>query len=978
MAFTTLTYTTSTAEAAYQHAGMHPVAVSSTIGAPRSRSVSLLCLLALLVVLLPFAQAEGQIWHPSRQARQWADSVTATLSLEDQVAQLLVVRVPTKFTAKSQKRFDAFLSDHTVGGLCFFAGTASDEARQTVRYQALSSRLPLLITIDGEWGLGMRLRDCYSFPRQMMMGALTAVDDTLIYRVGEEIGRQCSAMGIHVNYAPDVDLNSNPKNPVIGARSFGEQWSRVARKGRLYVAGMQSQGIMAVAKHFPGHGDTDQDSHLSLPSVSHSLAYLDSVDTRPFRELIADGVMGMMVAHLQVDALDSIPTSLSSQTVHHWLRSELQFDGLVFTDGLDMKAISAAHRPGEAEVKALLAGADMLLLPADETKALHHLVKACRHNRRLEQAVGLHCRRVLAAKYDLGVAGKATLTTKPHAPSRVDSMRCVALSEEIAYRALTVVRGGNFSMPADDSKVLHITLSPNSIQTIDTVAVRRTQAVIIHLNAYANPSTNKEYGVSQAAVDAVGRIALANHNCLLVVYGSPYILSRWPADDTAHRVPTSIMVAYQNMPEVHRAVARRLKERSNPAGQLPVSVAGYAAGERHKLFVAPSSQAAADPYATLRSKGMRVECFLQIDSLVARGIAQHAMPGCQLLVAKDGEIVYNRCYGRLTYDAEAPVVVPSTIYDLASLTKMMATTLAVMKLVDNKQVAIGDRLSKYLPYLKHTDKRSITIAQAMSHCARLKAFDTYWRAVNDSCITQQEGRDYEACRACVLKQIAESKLEKQERYLYSDLGFILMADLVQQVSGQGVDLFVQQQFYDPMGLTSTTYCPLMHGMTRASIAPTEDSADRRPRLLQGEVHDPNAAAMGGVAGHAGLFSSATDLFTLCQMLLNGGEYAGRRYLSAQIIDLFNQQHFASRGNRRALGFDKPLRTPSQNTAPEVSQRSFGHTGFTGTMVWVDPQYNLVYIFLSNRVHPSSTNNKLSQLNLRTDIQSFIYQSFLTR
>lgn len=725
----------------------------------------------------------------------WVDSVMQTLNLEQRIAQLMVVRVPLDMDDSQTKEFSRTMNGYGVGGVCFFVGTAERQMPQTKRLQK-DAEVPLLVCIDGEWGLGMRLKDLYSFPKNDRFGRLSPDQDSIVYRMGQEIGRQCREMGIHINFAPVVDINSNPKNPVIGVRSFGIDRERVAQLGIMYALGQQSQGVLATAKHFPGHGDTETDSHLELPVINHTRAYIDTIDTYPFRRLIEAGVGGVMVAHLQVNALDpKRPTSLSPIVVNGLLRKEMGFDGLIVTDGLDMKGVTNTYGNGQGELAALLAGNDILLLPPDVPQAIDAIKTAAVENDSVRALVDYHCRRVLAAKYRL---------------------------------------------------------------------------VVPHL-------------------------------------------------DKGLRIPD----------EDHTAVCNAIVSDLN------------------------------------------INTDSQIDSIVNRAIAAQAMPGCQIAVMHKGHLVLNRAYGHLTYDSLSEPVSTTTLYDLASLTKVCATTLAVMKLVEDDKVSLNDRLSRYLPYLVGTDKESITLKEALSHCAGLKAFDALWQ--------QTTNRD------SILMLVAQSKLNASKSYCYSDFGFMLLADMVERVSGQSLDAYVNRHFYQPMGLHNTHFNPMKagdgaEGYVRAEIAPTEQDSTREGHLgyIWGTVHDPNAYAMGGVSGHAGLFSTAADVARLMQMLLNGGELNGHRYLKRKTVETFTKRHYEKQGNRRALGFDKPLISgePTGPCCAEATQASYGHTGFTGTIVWVDPEYDLVYVFLSNRVHPTSTPNKLAQMNIRTEIQSCIYKDIV--
>lgn len=916
----------------------------------------------------------------------WVDSVANSLTLEEKIAQLLIVRVPLSSSKdKVQREFEKSLQKYNVGGLCFFKGTAADQLQRTRRYQRMV-KTPMLVSIDGEWGLGMRLTDCYSFPRQMMMGALNKKNDSLIYVMGCEVARQCCMMGIHIDFAPCVDLNNNSLNPVIGARSFGEDKVRVAEKAIQYMRALQQGGVMAVAKHFPGHGDTDADSHTGLPTINHTRGVIDTVDTYPFRRLAQANVRGIMVAHLQVKALDraaNTPSSTSELIVNQLLRKQIGYKGLIFTDGMDMGAITKNFKKGEGERRALIAGADIILLPSDIEATINAIKTNAESDSLVAQLIEIKCRSVLRAKYRMGL-NRMDLNALS-APTRKDQERCKDITRSIASKALTLVRNENEVLPfTKKDKVVSFAIGKcdSAIHAItDDVAKRMNEAdkVLLHLHASVFLGSAKNYGFSPADQDLVQQIVAFNPNTVLVIYGSPYILKFFsPTNAPISQLPAGIVVAYEDMAEVNEVVPDALWGKTSFEGVLPISINKYHVG----MGLSTKRKVVYDPYAEIRKMNMDVACFRKIDSIAQMGVDVKAYPGCQILVARKGKVVYHRGYGRQTYDASSLAVDTNTIYDLASLTKVTATTFAVMKLVDDGKVKLDDPLSLYLPYLKHTNKKKITVKECLSHIAQLKAFDAYYKNVPSGC--ENLGIDPQAakCEECsmnVLVQIAGSKLNKEKKYLYSDLGFILLADMVRSVTGQTIDIFMNKQFYQPMGLKSTTYLPRLNNIDTNLVAPTEKDTYFRHRQLRAEVQDQNAAAMGGVAGHAGLFSRCADINCLYQMMLNGGMYKGKRYLSEEVIQLFNQRHFTNLGNRRALGYDKPfIHGKSTHVAPEASQLSFGHTGYTGTMVWVDPKYDLVYIFLSNRVYPSVENTKLANLNIRTDIQSLIYQSIIEK
>ena len=941
--------------------------------------------------------------YATQHATQWVDSVMATLSLEEKIGQLMIVRVPTKMKPKDEKAFNKLITDYHVGGVCFFAGTAVEQLKQTKQYQRMS-KVPLFISIDGEWGLGMRLTDCYSFPRQMMMGALSPANDTLITLMGNEIGRQCHNMGININFAPVVDLNSNPLNPVIGARSFGAKKNRVASKGIRYAQALQSQHVMAVAKHFPGHGDTETDSHVDVPVINHTKAYVDSVDTYPFKRLIAAGCRGIMVGHLQVNAYDTKNiATLSEPIMNELLREKMRFTGLIITDGMDMKAVTKNHGKAESTLLSLQAGSDVLLLPLDVEGSVELIKAHAEEDYNFAQLIDNKCRRVLYEKYRFQLH-KLDLDALS-VPTKKDRERCEEITAQIAEKALTLVRNDRSVLPLKKSDNVAWIALGNADSAVTTLSgenigkVASADKVVITLAAYANPTAQNNYGVSSKMVDLISQITAFNHNTVLVIYGSPFILQYFPfaktstqgsqrrstpadsiiyAGSSLSTTPAAIVVAYQDMAVVHKAVDKQLRA-GKFEGQLPVDIDHFMAP---KSLTSPKKTIS--PYAQLVKAGMDTLCFHRIDSIINGGIQAQAYPGCQLLVAYKGQVVYQRCYGRQTYDANSPKVDTNTVYDLASLTKVTATTFAIMKLVDAGKIKLDDPLSRYLPYLKHTNKSKITIRETLSHIARLKSFDAYWKNASE-CMDaslpncQPTEQQLTKTRLSLLTQIAASPLNKDKhKYVYSDLGFILLADVVERVSGQTLDLFMQQQFYGPMGMTSTTFQPLLGKYVKIDekrIAPTETNPDIRQRTLRGEVHDPNAAAFGGVAGHAGLFSTAADLNKLYQMMLAGGSYGGKQYLSTDVINTFNQRYYTQYNNRRALGYDKPfIKGNSTHVSPLATQSSYGHTGFTGTMVWVDPDRELVYIFLSNRVYPSATPNKLANMNIRTDVQTLIYQS----
>ena len=942
---------------------------------------------------------------------RWVDSVFSTLTLEQRIGQLMIVRVPTQKNIKKQKELYSNIEEYYAGGVCFFGGTADEQLQMTKKLQNMAP-VPLFISIDAEWGLGMRLKDAYSFPRQMMMGAIT--NDSIIYEIASEIGLQCRKMGIHINFAPCVDINSNPMNPVIGARSFGENRDNVARKGIMYAKGLEANGVMAVAKHFPGHGDTDVDSHHDLPMINHTKEYLDSVDLYPFKQILQAGIGGIMIGHLQVDAYDSTqnrPSSLSHLIVNNLLKKEMNCKALVFSDGMDMKAVTDNYKNGAGELAALKAGIDIILLPNDMPKAVSAIAEACAEDSLLMRLVDLKCKKILKTKYRYGL-NKLDLSALS-TPSKEDYARCEALTQKLSENAVTVLKNKNFILPLNSAnkKILSVVIGCDEPTTFTSIAdnytrcthyfhsekkasmdslrklAREHDIAIVSIYAYANPTSKKNYGITANIAQTLDSLQRVIDKVIVVGFVSPYGFTQLPNTDDID----AIVLAYQNVEPMQVAAANAVFGGININGHIPVSAGKFSEGLGKKI------DKVCTPSTSATMVNMNAEQLAKIDTIANYGIKQGAYPGCQILVAKDGYIVYNKAFGHYTYDKNSTAVSQNTVYDIASVTKIAATTLAVMKLVDEKKISLNDALSKYLPYLKQTNKKNITIREALSHYAQLQAFIPFWKdAVSDECVKNTAesmgsidtnvytliADDFyveKTFRNEILEKIAESKLTKEKKYLYSDFGFILLADMVQQVSGMPLDKYMQKHFYGPLGLERTTFNPLQHKIDIKDIAPTENDQHFRHSQIQGYVHDENAALMGGVAGHAGLFSNTTELAILMQLLLNEGTYNGKQYLSKDVINTFNTRHYAKANNRRALGFDKPfIKDKSTHVSPMASQSSFGHSGFTGTFVWVDPQYNLIYIFLANRVYPDSKDNKLSKLNIRTDIQDIIYKALNTK
>jgi beta-glucosidase-like glycosyl hydrolase/CubicO group peptidase (beta-lactamase class C family) len=949
------------------------------------------------------------------QKQVWVDSVFQSLSNEERIAQLMVIRTSSMDAKGNPIMFDSLANDwvsrYNVGAVCLFQGTPLQQAALLNNIQA-KAKTPIMVTVDGEWGLGMRFAGVKNFPYQLTMGALP--DATLVYIVGQAIAEQCRRMNIHVNYAPVVDINNNPANPVIGVRSFGEDKYKVALMGTRIMQGMQEHGIMACAKHFPGHGDVSVDSHYDLPVINKNLDQLQGLELYPFKEVFAKGIGSVMVAHLSIPAIDTTPnkpTSISYNNITNLMRNQLGYKGLIFTDALEMKGVAKFYPSGEAAVQSIMAGNDMLCLPGDVPTTIDAIKIAIAEGRLTWEQVNDKCKRVLEAKYDYVAGHTSAVRTNnilADLNSKVDGLR-----KEVATNAITVVRGSAQSKPFNPKEKTAYVLVGNA----DTIAMARmlkkqkmpiyflqlknttaksadSLAALIGKGKYArivvgvhdlrrSPAGN--FGMNDTTVAFINQMGKVAKQNTLMVFGNPYALANF--EQSAYQ---GIVAAYEDDSVFHAAAYEWLKGKYAAKGTLPVTVGGWKYGTG-------STASAVFPSANPEQLGMKSEVLQAIDTVATEAIANGATPGCVVTVLRKGQLVFQKAYGYLNYEKEIPMNA-ATIFDLASVTKISATTVAVMKLVEEGKLDVKSTIATYLPWLKGSDKENLTVENLLLHQAGLVAWIPFFKEVTDAATGKvsptlfapykQSPFDVDVTDALFMRhdwmdtmysRIKTSNVVTNElKYVYSDNDFILLGKIVEAISGQSLPEYVGRQFYQPLGMSTTGFRPF-EKFPNSSIAPTEEEKMFRRQLVWGYVHDPGAAMFNNVAGHAGLFSNATDLAKLYQMLLNGGEFNGKRYLKKETIDWFTS--YQTPISRRGLGFDKPEKNNAQREAKaaypaqHVSAGTYGHTGFTGTCVWVDPKQELVYIFLSNRVNPQGGDNrKLLDLSIRGRIQDIVYES----
>lgn len=986
------------------------------------------CRGAVIFVVLSFFSftLKSQIFT-GQQPERWADSVLSTMTLDQKIAQCIMPAVYPRDSVQVAEIMRQ-IKRYNPGGIIIFQGGPKQVALLVNTMQSAAS-IPMLVGVDGEWGVAMRFDSVLPFPRQLTLGAMD--NDSLIYQMGVAIAAQLKRLGIHTNFAPVVDINSNPLNPVIGSRSWGSDRDRVTHQASVYMKALQDNGILAVAKHFPGHGDTENDSHYALPVLNYSRQRLDTFELYPFKSLINEGVMGVMTAHLNVPAFDSakIPASLSRRITDSLLRQQLNFKGIIFTDALNMKGAQNGS-PKAIAVKAFQAGNDILLMPVSLPDAIDTLTKAVKAGIIDESEVQRRCKRILSVKYALGIHRFHPVDTT-NLLADLNSPLYQLLRRKLYESAITLIENNNDLVPLKRLDTLRIAIvaigdtmpgksfrnTADLYTSCDYFALHRNASdsdyyrvyrqlhgynLIITLLLNTDMRLTRRYGVTDQQINFIELIAF-NYPTVLCVFGSPYILNYFPT----LRPYQSVLIAYEDNPLVYDIAAQAVFGGIPIQGRLPVSgVAKYA--YRHGITVPSPIRV---KYTLPEEVGINSIDFNRVvDSVIYSAIRQKAMPGCVVYMAKDNKVFFHKAYGYFTYDSLRPVCTHD-LYDLASVTKIAATTPAIMKLYEAGEIKLDAPIVRYIPSLRKSNKKKLALIDILTHQACLQpVIDIYPNVlVSDNrqptkkngkqnpvrylgwkqgifADTASETRPLQvamnmyvsrAWQDTVLKLIAESPLLPRKEYVYSDLGFILLHRAVEGIIQRPMEVWIDSVFYRPLGANTLTFLPLQKFPTDR-IAPTEIDTFFRKQTLQGTVHDPVAALMGGVAGHAGLFGSANDLGKYMHLLINKGTYGGIHYFDSTTINLFTSAPYLSTGNRRGLGFDKPQ--PDSTKASPVSRfcspSSFGHTGFTGTMAWADPQYGFVFIFLSNRTYPHARTNKLAELNVRTTLQDIVYPYFI--
>ena len=946
--------------------------------------------LILFLLFISFLLYQGCAPPPTIKQpaeKEWVEQTLTRLSLREKISQMIMSRAYGYYYSNESdefKRLERLVKEQKVGGLIFFQGDVYETATLINQFQEMSD-LPLLISSDFEWGSAMRIRRGTRFPEAMAIGATR--DTVLAFKVGEAIGKESRALGVHQVFAPVADVNNNPNNPVINTRSLGEDPILVADMASAFAKGLQAGGVIATGKHFPGHGDTQTDSHLDLPVIDQDRSRLDSVELFPFRRLINQGIPSIMVAHLEVPSLETkkIPATLSPAIINGLLKKELGFQGLVVTDALDMGAVVNGFGSDSVAVKAIEAGVDILLVLPEEEKAIDAIVDAVKSGRISGSRIDESVRKILEYKWSLGLALNRFVDLKK-IPENVGTPEHLALAKQAARNSITVLKNDSIlpisytgfkkillatvSDAENYRTEIHRTSTSATNETVGDYFAAQLKKRVTNLQTIkVNPSSDSldfrsifkkandadviicpifskarsgsgSFGLSPAMISVVDSLTKLGKPIVLVAIGSPYIVGAFPNAG-------AVVCTYSDCEVSTEAVVEALFGEIRTSGKIPVTIPNsfeYSAG----IDLTQSVLRKDSP----SNVGMKRDSLARLDSIMLEAIHDHAFPGGQLLVAKDGAVVYNKSFGSPEYSSGSPKVNGSTMYDLASVTKVIATTTTIMKLFDESKIQLDDPVIKFIPEFGNHGKEKILVRNLLLHNGGLPAFKRLFL----TCNSPQE----------VLDSVYQTEMiySTGDSTVYSDFDFILLGKIIEKVSGVSLDKFIDSVFFKPLDMTSTIYNPLDEPSLRQSsiwkkIAPTEYDSVYRKRLVQGVVHDENAFALGGVSGHAGLFSTASDLSIFLQMIMNGGNYGGKQYLRPETVKLFTTRQTPN--STRALGWDTKTMNGYSSAGSLFGERSFGHTGFTGTSVWVEPEKKIFVILLTNRVYPTRNNSKIMQI-----------------
>ena len=935
--------------------------------------------------------------------QKWVDSIYNKLTLDEKIGQLFFVQATSKNKNNSEKILNN-IKNFKIGGIIFSTGHPSIQANLTNKYQN-ASEIPLMISMDAEWGVGMRLDSVPKFPWNMSLGAIK--NDLLIEKIGSEIGYQFKRLGIHMNFAPVIDINTNPKNPIIGNRSYGENKINVSEKGISFTKGIQSNNVLATAKHFPGHGDTSKDSHLTLPTINFDEKRIKKVELYPFKKLIEDGLSAVMIAHLNVPSLEKenmLPSTLSKNIIEKTLIKELNFNGLIITDALEMKGVSEFTKKN-VDLMAFLAGNDILLMSSDISKGIKSIKKSIKKGKISEQRLARSVKKILKAKYKVGLNSYKSIETT----NLIDDLNSISVTNLInkSIESIpTLIKNKSNVIPVklDTESILNIqfgnsdgvifndylnkfkrvkAIKASNINTNDLNSLLANHKLIIvsfHMKS-DTPWENMNKKFSDNEQDIL-KLIDEHDNKILASFTNPYALSQLNLKSY-----NSVIVGFQNNYEFQKTIAQQIFGAKEIKGNLPVSI-----NETYKegtgiILKNLNILSYADPEMV----GVDRKKLNKIDSLVNYAIQNEMTPGAQILIAKNSKIIYDKSFGRLRYNENLKTN-SETIYDLASLTKILVTTPIIMNLVDKNIIGLETKLKEIIPRYEKSNKSEISVKELLSGHAALQAWIPFYKLTLDE-KNRPSSKYYSFSRnrtnsvkvspdlylrtdyIDTIRNIIEKSDLLKNKYKYSDLSYLIIQEFIENHYNQNLDQIIHELMFRKLGI-DLNYNPTLKYSTK-NIAPTELDEYFRYKEINGYVHDMAAAMLGGVSTHAGLFGNAINVAKVMQLYIQNGNYGNQQILNPETINLFNNCYYCDEDNRRGVGFDKPQLEDDGPTCGCISMNSFGHSGWTGTFAWADPDQEIIYVFLSNRSYPtgeSAGKSKLVKENIRSKIQEIIYNS----
>ncbi len=943
------------------------------------------------------------IFYKDTNQKEWVDSIYNSMTQEERIGQLFMVAAYSNRDENHKAYITKLIKEQHIGGVIFMQNDPVKQAVLTNHYQE-KAKVPLLVGIDGEWGLDMRLKNTFRFPWNMTLGAVQ--DDDQIYEMGAQLAQHCKRLGIHINFAPVVDVNTNPKNPIIGNRSFGSDVHNIVRKGQAITQGMQDNGVISSAKHFPGHGDTSIDSHKTTPVIPHDIQRLNEVELYPFKKLIDANVGSVMIAHLNVPALEpnsKLPSSISPKIVTDLLKKEMGHQGLIITDALNMKGVTELYPSGEVDLKAFEAGNDILLFSQavylGKSKIKNALAKGTLSEARLEESV----KKILNAKYFVGLNQYQPINLN-NIENDLNDSRSKVVNRKLVEESITVLKNENNLLPIidlADKTFAYVHLEEDKgtefyrilrkYVDIKKVEVKST-ADVSKLKSYdyvfvgvhkSNKNPWKSYKISQNTLKIIKAIVTQNQT-IVSVFASPYSLLKLDTTEI-----DGLIMAYQNSNEAQNVTPQIIFGALPAKGKLPVTLnETFAAGDGFTYQDVQRLGYAFPEYVEMSSASLK-----KIDKIAQKAMNLPATPGMQVLVARDGKVIFEKSYGYQSKKYKQKVT-NEAVYDLASITKIAATLPLILKLKDEGKIAYDQPLITYTRKARGTNKANLTLREILAHQAGLKPWIPFYKKTLNEALnpsneyysnTPKSGFETKVAdgwyimnsyRDSILTKVYASELESK-KYKYSDLGYYIMQDIIEAERGKTLNAITKEEIYKPLGAYTMGYLPLEQ-LNKNDIIPTELDTYFRKQLVQGYVHDQGAAMKGGVAGHAGVFSNANDLAKLMQLYLQKGYYGGKRYFQEQTVEEATQYQYRENDNRRGLGFDKKPLDRIGQTCESATENVFGHAGFTGTITWVDPDEKLVYVFLSNRVNQRIDRNVLSKENIREDIFQAIYDAIVIR